>query len=204
MRKPLARAVAFDWGGVFTAGTFDGCSTARLADAHDRDVEAVRWHYFALVHHLEVGEWTLGRFWNELRGRLGLAGVTYAAFEALYLGSVRENAAMYDFLAELDPGYRVGLLSNNYPVVSDRLRADRRLARFHALVFSNEIGVKKPDPAAFQALSNALGVPPQDTVFVDDVQTNLDAAAALGFRTILYDDHASFLERFAAWEARGA
>jgi putative hydrolase of the HAD superfamily len=197
----ITRAIAFDWGGVFTVGTFDGRSTGRLAERYGLDVNVVRQHYFALVHQLELGSWSLPQFWTEFSGRIGLSTVPYEDFEALYVGSVLENERMYSFLPGIPRRFRVGLLSNNYPVIADHLDADPRWARFDARVFSNRIGVKKPDPQAFQALSDALGVAPSGTIFIDDVQENLDAAAALGFQTILYatNEHPRFLSELEAW-----
>ncbi|MBB6097018.1 HAD superfamily hydrolase (TIGR01509 family) [Deinobacterium chartae] len=193
------RAITFDWGGVFTLGTFDGRATARVAERYGLDLEQVRVSYFRHIHRLEVGEWSLPQFWEVFAAEIG-AQAPYAEFEELYLGSVLENPAMYDFLPTISPEYRVGLLSNNYPVVSDHLKKDPRWARFDAMVFSNEIGHKKPAPEAFLALAELLGVEPAQAVFVDDVQENLDAASQLGFATILYTTHERFLEDLAAWE----
>jgi FMN phosphatase YigB (HAD superfamily) len=60
------------------------------------------------------------------------------------------------------------MLSNNVPVLCDRVRDDPRTARIERFVFSNEIGVRKPDPAAFMALAEALQLAPHEIVFVDD------------------------------------
>lgn len=195
-----ARHVAFDWGGVFTVGTFDGRSTARLAERGEVPVERVRESYFRHVHQLEVGAWTLGHFWDVLAAETGLT-LTYPEFEALYLGSVHDNEAMYTTLARIPAGVRVGLLSNNYPVVSDHLRRDPRFARFDALVFSNELRQKKPHPDAFAALADAMGVPAAQTAFVDDVEENVVAARAAGFHGLLYhhERHAAFERELAGW-----
>ena len=194
------RHVAFDWGGVFTIGTFDGRSTARMSERYGRDVEDVRRHYFALVHHLEVGEWTLERFWNEMNVRLSL-NVPFDDFRALYLGSVLRNEPMYALLNRLPRGVRVGLLSNNYPMVSDELRRDPAFARFDALVFSNELGHKKPAPEAFDALASGMTVAPGTVAFVDDVQENIDAARRAGFHGLLYhhERHDAFEDELSAW-----
>ena len=203
MTRPVSahlRHVAFDWGGVFTVGTFDGRSTARLAERGGVPVERVRQSYFRHVHQLEVGAWTLGHFWEVLAAETGLT-LTYAEFEALYLGSVHDNEPMYTTLARIPAGVRVGLLSNNYPVVSDHLRRDPRFARFDALVFSNELRQKKPHPDAFAALANAMGVPAAQTAFVDDVEENIAAARAAGFHGLLYhhERHAAFERELAGW-----
>ncbi|WP_189005576.1 HAD family hydrolase [Deinococcus malanensis] len=198
--KLPSRHVAFDWGGVFTVGTFDGRSTQNLADLTGIPVERVRESYFRHVRQLEVGTWTLPHFWTVMQEEAGLP-LPYDEFEALYLGSVADNLPMYDTLAALPAGVRVGLLSNNYPVVSDHLRRDVRFGRFDALVFSNEIGHKKPAPEAFAALEAAMGVPADQVAFIDDVQENIDAAYAAGFHGLLYhhDHHAAFETRLADW-----
>jgi epoxide hydrolase-like predicted phosphatase len=198
------RAITFDWGGVFTVGTFDGNATERMSVAYRVPLEGVRASYFKHVKHLEVGEWTLEHFWNVLQAETGMVA-DYLEFETLYLGSIRENAAMYDFFPTIPREFRVGLLSNNYPVVHEKLQVDPRWSRFDAMVFSNLIGVKKPDPVSFHKLSEAVGVPPEKSIFVDDVEENLTAARALGFSTILYSalEHDRFLQELEAWIAQG-
>jgi HAD superfamily hydrolase (TIGR01509 family) len=195
-----ARHVAFDWGGVFTVGTFDGRSTRNVADRSGVPVERVRASYFRHVRQLEVGAWTLPQFWAVLAEETGIT-LPYAEFEALYLGSVHDNPPMYATLAALPAGVRVGLLSNNYPVVSDHLRRDSRFARFDALVFSNELRQKKPHPDAFAALADAMGVPAAQTAFVDDVEENIAAARVAGFHGLLYhhERHAEFERELSAW-----
>ncbi len=195
------RAIAFDWGGVFTIGTFDGRSTARLSEKYNLDVLAVRQHYFEIIRHIEVGEWSLEKFWQELSARIGLTSVAYQDFEDLYLASVLRNEAMYSFLPSIPKHFQVGLLSNNYPVVADMLDHDPSWARFNTKVFSNRIGVKKPDARAFEILSAALAVPAAQTVFVDDVEENVLAARNLGFSTIRYDaaEHQRFLTELKDW-----
>ncbi|MBB5232751.1 HAD family hydrolase [Deinococcus budaensis] len=202
---PAARHVAFDWGGVFTVGTFDGRSTWNVAQRGGVPVERVRESYFRHVGQLEVGAWTLPHFWEVMRRETGLT-LPYAEFETLYLGSVHDNPPMYATLARLPRGVRAGLLSNNYPVVSDHLRRDPRFARFDALVFSNELRQKKPHPDAFAALEEAMGVPAAQTAFVDDVEENVRAARQAGFHGLLYhhERHAEFERELAAWLGWGA
>lgn len=196
----VPRHVAFDWGGVFTIGTFDGRSTARLAEHAGAQVESVRKSYFRHVHQLEVGAWTLPQFWDTMSQETGLT-LPYSDFEALYLASVHDNAPMYALLSRLPRSVRVGLLSNNYPVVSDHLRQRPEFARFDALVFSNKIAAKKPEKAAFAALEEAMCCPAAQVAFVDDVQENIDAAQRYGFHGILYShlEHASFEAELSTW-----
>ncbi|MFY0633938.1 MAG: HAD family phosphatase [Vannielia sp.] len=56
------------------------------------------------------------------------------------------------------------------------------VAQVDAVLCSGELGVSKPSPAFFEAVSAALAVPPQESLFVDDTRANVEAARALGWQ----------------------
>lgn len=58
---------------------------------------------------------------------------------------------------------------------------------FSVLLSSGAIGVKKPDPRAYLAVADALGLPVSDCAFIDDQEENVAAACAVGMRGILID-----------------
>ena len=88
-----------------------------------------------------------------------------------------------------DRGYHVYLLSN-YP---RRLFA-LHTPRFHFLpytdgrVVSYECHITKPDERIYQRLCNKYNLIPDESIFLDDRQANLDAASKLGFNTLLVTD----------------
>ena len=191
----MIRAIAFDWGGIFTKGTFDSSAVRNLAALGHTTSEEIAATYFPLMEEFEAGASSFDAFAATFLQRSGL-DVDAGLFRKTFLGSVRERSAMFAVLDAIPSSYVVGMLSNNVPVLCDRVRDDRRFGRIEHFVFSNEIGVRKPDPAAFDALTRALGVPPEETAFVDDNQGNVDAARALGFDGILLDTFEGFLERW--------
>lgn len=188
----MIEAIAFDWGGVFTEGTFDAAAIEDLAALTGLDADRVRATYLPLMAEFERGAFDLATFHERFVRGTG-RDVDRATFEATFLGAVRERTAMFAVLGAIPADYRVGVLSNNVPVLCDRVRADPRMGRVERWVFSNEIGLRKPDPGAFMALSDALGVPAERTVFVDDSAANVEAARALGWRPIHLADFAGFL-----------
>jgi putative hydrolase of the HAD superfamily len=85
-------------------------------------------------------------------------------------------------------GGRIALLSNSGPEVMARVRADRALeARFDAVVISCEVGLTKPGPAIFRLCLERLGLTAGATLFVDDRADNVEGAAKVGLRALLFD-----------------
>ena len=189
----MIEAIAFDWGGIFTEGTFDASAVAALAERTGLAPDAVGATYYPLMVEFERGAFDLATFHARFLEGTG-SDLPRPEFDATFLGSVRERTAMFAVLGSIPAGYRVGVLSNNVPVLCDRVRNDPRMARVERFVFSNEIGLRKPDPGAFAALERALDVPPDHTVFIDDAAANVQAARALGFRAI----HLATLDGFLA------
>jgi putative hydrolase of the HAD superfamily len=87
-------------------------------------------------------------------------------------------------------GYRIGLVCNTGRTPGWVLRRLFEgwgiLDRFEALAFSNETGVRKPDPAMFLGVLNQLGTYPRESLHVgDDVITDIAGAKAIGMRAAL-------------------
>lgn len=192
-----AKAIVFDWGGIFTEGTFDSNAHARLADLHGLSAAEVLPHYLHLMEEFEVGAHDLAEFHRRFQAAVGRTS-DLGEFRATFLGAVRERPAMYDLLASLPDGMTLGMLSNNVPELCDAVRDDPRMARLSAFVFSNEIGARKPHREAFDALTAALDLPPEAIVFIDDNAANIAACNALGFQGLLLDDLSGFAARWRA------
>ncbi|MBY6154770.1 HAD family phosphatase [Vannielia litorea] len=56
------------------------------------------------------------------------------------------------------------------------------MLRVDGLFCSGELGVGKPEAGFFEAVSEALSVPPAECLFVDDTLANVQAAGALGWQ----------------------
>ncbi len=101
--------------------------------------------------------------------------------------------AMPDAAAALAalPG-RKAVFSNGPSFYVRALVAAMRLeAHFEALFGVDDLGLHyKPQPQAFDGVCAALKVPPQQCVLVDDSAVNLQAAKALGMRTVWFGSRA--------------
>lgn len=58
---------------------------------------------------------------------------------------------------------------------------------FDVVVDSSEVGIRKPDPAAYDYVLREVGLPPQACVFVDDNPKYVEAGIVAGMRTVFLD-----------------
>jgi epoxide hydrolase-like predicted phosphatase len=87
-----------------------------------------------------------------------------------------------------DQGYKVGLLTNNVREWSDAWRATIPVDVFHDVVDSSEVGLRKPDARIFELAASRLGASPPECVFLDDMDSNVAGARAVGMEAILVTD----------------
>lgn len=108
------------------------------------------------------------------------------------------NARTLDILtAAHRAGSALSLLSNAPYELADALRDHRALALFDHLVFSARIGAVKPEPAAFEAALKTMSLGPEQVVFIDDRQPNVEGAIACGLRGILFTSAGQLEEALA-------
>ena len=95
-----------------------------------------------------------------------------------------------------DEGYAVAALTNNWVSEEERESLDEEDAAvraevrtlFDEYIESSVVGLRKPDPAIYRLACRQIGVEPSETVFLDDIGSNLKSARSLGMTTIKVDD----------------
>lgn len=185
----VIRAVVLDIGSVLEViddSVFPGPFEQRHGLAPGSVAAASDWPRDALL-----GELTPGEVREHWKGRLGLsdarADELMADYWRWYVGTLDQR--LFDWFAGLRArGLRAGILSNSGPGA----REAERLYGFEAvtddLVYSHEVGLKKPDPAVFALTASRLGVPAAEIAFLDDVIANVEAARAAGWHAVLHVD----------------
>lgn len=118
-----------------------------------------------------------------------------------------------DYVRELrSRGYQVHLLSNTNEAhwtwaVEDCFHGHPE-EFFHSLFLSQEMHMAKPNADIFQSVLSRLQALPGECLFLDDTQSNVDAASALGYRVykapLRYDFRADIDAILAADRAEGA
>lgn len=103
------------------------------------------------------------------------------------------DPAKIAFLKELSKEYPLYVLSNNNPVAMVYIRDFFRKEGadmdkiFTRMFLSYEMKTMKPSREIFEMAADGIGLPAEEVLFVDDSSRNIDVAASVGFKTLLYD-----------------
>lgn len=180
------KAVIFDWGGVLMR-TEDYAPRARW----DARLGTAPGHVERVVHGIEAwqqlqrGEADVATYWRVVGDELGLGDDDLAQLREDFYSGDRLDEALVEQIGELKArGLLVGLLSNNTPELLPVLRQAGLDTLFDAIVVSCDIGVMKPDPRAYRAILDALGVEAKAALFVDDFAENVRGAEAVGMGAV--------------------
>ena len=192
------RCVISDFGGVLTSPLFQsfaawqresGLSFERLGNAMAQAAERGGFHP---LYELEKGTISEAEFLRLLEAELG-NGVSLSGMRDVYFEHLHPNRPMIDFMADLrERGLRMALLTNNVREWEPQWRA--KLPEideiFEVVVDSAFVGMRKPDPEIYELTLERLGggIAASECVFVDDVDVNCEAAAALGMRAVHFQE----------------
>jgi putative hydrolase of the HAD superfamily len=107
---------------------------------------------------------------------------------AIWVLAWEPNEAVLAVAEALAPRVRVGMLSNNGPLLYDALPTHIPviLARFDPCFFSCDLGAAKPDPAIYATVQERLAAPPDRLLLIDDSAGAVAGARAAGWQAIHY------------------
>ena len=99
------------------------------------------------------------------------------------------NHSVIELVHELkSSGFRLGVLTNNVRELRHAWWPMLDFANiFDDVVDSHEVGMRKPNRAIYELALSRLGVEAHRAAFLDDAQSNVDAASALGIHGIWVD-----------------
>ena len=100
-----------------------------------------------------------------------------------------DNYVLFDdtmtTLEALKGKYKLGVISDTWPSVERFLKHNGMDGYFDTKTFSCFLGTFKPDERMYRHALQQMGLPPEQTVFVDDSVVNLDGAVKCGIQAVL-------------------
>jgi len=155
----------------------------------------------ALAQEFEKGEISSKEFFQALTMSckfLQSSRCVKMGWDAL-LGELRDNTL---FLKKLEQEYNICLVSNTNEAHIQTIKEqsgpflwNNFMEKFDALFLSYEMGCRKPDPEYYDRVLDTMGALPEEVLFIDDTQANLDTAAEMGLHTWLFNIQEGDLEK---------
>ena len=174
-------AILFDLGGVLIDLVGVEQMVAWCPDIGDAHELWRRWLRSSAVRRYETGGATRDEFAADVVREFALpvdADTFLRAFEH-WPRTLFPGARV--LLTELAPRFRLASVSNTNELHWERFCRDWSLhTHFHHNFPSHEVGKLKPDAEYFAHVIDALDVPAERVLFVDDNALNVEAAAGLG------------------------
>jgi putative hydrolase of the HAD superfamily len=184
--------LVFDLGGVVVRWDPEAIIAGVFPDSETR--EKAKAGVFEHADWLELDRGTLGR--DEAIARAAQrTGISTEAMRRL-LHAVPSSLVVFPETVELlyrlkRNGYPLYCLSNMHFASIEYLESQHTFWEvFAGRVISCRLQLCKPERGIYQHLLETYALEPQQTVFIDDVQKNLDAAASVGLRTIRFENAA--------------
>ena len=190
----MPKAIVFDLGGVLIDLDFDRCVKAfREILGYERITDLLDlYHQKGIYGDMEAGLITADEFRAEVlrESRPGcIPADVDRAMAGLLVGMDPRKVQLLEELSRRFPLYG---LSNNNEISVKRMHdiyeengLDWQRV-FRKEFISCRMKMLKPSRAIFDAAAAEIGLPPEEILFVDDSQKNVDGALAAGWRAVLY------------------
>ena len=186
MHNNLFKALIFDMGEVLVK-TFDRNPRTKLASQFNLTFEELE----KLVYLSDSATMAMsGKIsevdhFNFVLQALGNPNLSIDEFQKAFWGGDNIDPELIAFINSLKNQYKLGLLSNAMDTTRQRLTKSYNLMDyFHVSIFSYEVKMVKPNPEIFRLILDKLKVAPSEAIFIDDMHENIEAANALGIKTI--------------------
>ncbi len=145
-----------------------------------------------------LGQASAREVWDAVGKQLRLERDELEDLRRAFWEGDRVDRALLDFIRELRPAHRTGLLSNAWPELRRDLIGRWNMAdAFDEIVISAEVGLTKPDARIYELILTRLGIGAEAAVFIDDFEENVAAAARLGMHAVHFKN-----PQQAMWDVR--
>ncbi|MCJ7693866.1 MAG: HAD-IA family hydrolase [Anaerolineaceae bacterium] len=146
-----------------------------------------------------IGKGSQDGIWKAIQRKYNLSEAQLERFIEEFWAMDFLDIDLLNAFTNLRKNYKTAILSNFWVGaretvgrlynIQEGITADR-------LFFSCEIGFAKPDPRIYRYVSDQLGTKLDNILFVDDFIENIDAANALGMKTLHFKESEIAIDLF--------
>lgn len=177
--------VFFDWSGVVADDSGDDFIESSL-----REIGATNMQIPEIIKN-EFSQFMLGQiseneYWDKLKNNYGLNVDDFRIGYFNKWQGIKPNIHIIELVHKLKSnGFKIGLISNIISPVRDIIKQFGYYDVFDEAILSCEVGLLKPQKDIYELALHRMGAVAQESIFIDDKQSNLDTANTMGFTTLL-------------------
>jgi len=186
------RNIIFDLGGVILnidpQLTVDAFRNLGWKDFYDEDNLALSKELF---YNLENGNSSPEAFRDNVRKMIDVQ-IDDKEIDTAWVAMILDIPAYrIRYIEELKKSYRLFLLSNTNEI--HRIKFHRNFEAdfgysfydlFERNFYSHEMGMRKPNPQIYLEALKEANLVPEETLFIDDMEENIEAAKAIGMKVL--------------------
>lgn len=110
---------------------------------------------------------------------------------------IQESILLLERLSQME--FKLYALTDNTKEIMHYLKAKYQFWQyFHGVVVSAEIGYLKPAQEIYQHLLATYQLDPKETVFIDDLERNIEGAQKCGIKGVVFKDTSQCIESLKA------
>jgi putative hydrolase of the HAD superfamily len=200
----MIKAIIFDLGGVLMTDVPLREIAEDLAKESGLPTEEIHAHLYPSQQWdlLTLGKITEDEYWNnflevskiseklEVRSQKLKKELKKKVRSSLF--PFEDNTRIVNLLKK---NYKLGILSNHAKEWSQHMKQKFDLFKsFDQIIFSCNVGFRKPDPKIYEIALERLGCNPEECIFIDDKKRNTDSAEKLGIHGIVFQDFSNLIE----------
>lgn len=179
------KTIFFDWGGVVADDPGDDFLTKLLLDIGARD-DQIKEIFQLYMQRFMKGEISEAEYWNELRANYGFVIDDSISEEFKKWSGLVANQEILALVDEVkNKGWQTAILSNVIEPTYNVLKDAGFYDKFDMVIASCKEGLAKPDQKIYELALERARASPEESIFIDDKQRNLDPAHEMGFKTVL-------------------
>ena len=189
MVRLVIKAIIFDYYGVMCPriAPLIARETGKQFGTSYKSVEPVTDELLDLMDDDSI---TFYEYWELLKRKLKKRDVGFSDHRKIWKECTLRlefNPKMRSLVKRLNEiGYRVPVLTNVSRKMAEYNKTKGRYKIFKPVFLSYKIGLKKPSPKIFLHALKKLKLKPNECIFIDDKESYLKGARAVGIKTILF------------------
>ena len=199
----MIKDIVFDFGGVLTTiDTNRALSRFEVLGVNDPKEYINSYCQKGPFFELENGDIDAEEFCKAL-GKICNRDITYEEAKHAWCGFITEVHTEYlEFLQQLRAHYRLSVLSNTNPFIQSWARSPQFTPcskslddYFDILFLSYQMKASKPGDEIYRKMLTAGSMIPEETLFIDDSDKNLEVAAQNGIKTLKVENGEDWREK---------